>query len=812
MNKFWFAGLLIIFLFAAILLQSQNANLQSDLALANTENADSLQTADNLNGTVASLERQISDLEASLTPISVSMNDSSTEIAQLNANAELLAPTLTAYPQLLDEQTINSEAMRLAIESRMLLDELGGDTERAALLAIRSLKLEHSPFAEAVLLETLPQVPTIRLFEGHSHIVHAVAFSHDGRYALSGSSDNTVRLWDIATGENLLMMEGHFNQITSLAFSPDDRFAVSGSWDWTIRLWDLETGETVRIFEDSSDANGGIEGVAISPDGRFLLAVGNGLMRLWDIETGEMLRVFEGHEGTVWSVVFTPDGRSALSAGSDGTVRLWDVETGEMLRVFEGNGSSVLDVAVTPDAVYVLGALWDGTMHLWNMNTGQTLRLFEGHTALVRGVAISPDGLYALSASWDNTIRLWNLETGENIHIFEGMGFQPQTVAFSPDGTQALSGSWDGYVRLFDLSNLDNPSVAEPQVLMEFSWWVEEIAFSADARYAYAVGSIGSLQVWDFQENAIAYTLAAPEQEGYSLFSEVQFFADDRRILSIHNVEDDTFIEIWDRRDRELIETIDEASISRVFISAAAISPDNRIAAFGDNNGFITFWDLENSQLLFSQDNQAIDGPDPFGPDWSPSNAAGIAALAFSPDGQVIAAGLNNGAIELWNIESRELIHSLTGHYDALRDLAFSPDGQILVSASLDDTLRVWDVETGELLRVLEGHTAPVISLAISPDGSKILSASTDKTLRLWDLATGETLGVLSAHTDLVSAVAFSPDGTQALSGSWDGNVILWDLAPYEDLVAFACSRLFRDLTSFERANYDIEDDSPSCP
>jgi serine/threonine protein kinase/dipeptidyl aminopeptidase/acylaminoacyl peptidase len=242
---------------------------------------------------------------------------------------------------------------------------------------------------------------------GHGDYVTSVAFSQDGRHLLSGSRDNTVRLWDVESKKQLKRFTGHTSWVWSVVFAPDGRHALSGSDDKTVRLWDLETGKELRRFNGHTAK---IMSIALSRDGRHVLsAAGDATMRLWDVQTGQELRRFEGHKGGLYGVALCPDDRHALSAGSDKTIRLWDLETGEQLRCFVGHRGFVSSVAISRDGRRVASASWDRTVRLWDIESAEELCCFTGHTHCVMSVAFSPDGTHALSASWDRSLRLWPL-------------------------------------------------------------------------------------------------------------------------------------------------------------------------------------------------------------------------------------------------------------------------------------------------------------------------------------------------------------------------------------------------------------------
>jgi WD40 repeat protein/serine/threonine protein kinase len=295
--------------------------------------------------------------------------------------------------------------------------------------------------------KTKPEkVGEVRRFDGHTDGAWGVAFSPDGRYALSGAGDGTVRLWGVATGREVRRFSGHNKAVDDVAISPDGRRALTGSLDATVRLWDVQTGNEIRVLKGHTAS---VHRVAFSPDGRRALSGGDdGTMRLWDLESGREIRRFTGFI----CVAFSPDGRRALSGGGwDPAVRLWNVESGAEVRELLGHRQGVLSVVFLPGGRQALSCGHDRTLRLWDLDTGQEIRPFSGHTASVQRVAITRDGRYAVSASADKTVRLWDLQTSKELHCFTGHTEGVIGVAVSPDARYALSGSGDGTMRLWRL-------------------------------------------------------------------------------------------------------------------------------------------------------------------------------------------------------------------------------------------------------------------------------------------------------------------------------------------------------------------------
>jgi hypothetical protein len=200
----------------------------------------------------------------------------------------------------------------------------------AALLALALLNPVYAeggrdsaaPAQAAFPAEIVPQL-------GHSSGVTSVAFSPDGKTALSGSYDHTLKLWDLATGREIRKLQRHSIFFESVAFSPDGKTALSGSGDSTARLWDLATGREIQKLDGHSE---GVTSVAFSPDGKTALSGSwDHTARLWDLATGREIRKLDGHSYAVTSVALSPDGKAALSGSWDGTMRLWNIQSGEEL-------------------------------------------------------------------------------------------------------------------------------------------------------------------------------------------------------------------------------------------------------------------------------------------------------------------------------------------------------------------------------------------------------------------------------------------------------------------------------------------------
>jgi hypothetical protein len=162
------------------------------------------------------------------------------------------------------------------------------------------------------------------------------------------------------------------------------------------------------------------------------------------------------------------------------------------------------------------------------------------------------------------------------------------------------------------------------------------------------------------------------------------------------------------------------------------------------------------------------------------TNSSGLKALAIAPDNQIVASEGENYSIQLFSLETGQLIQSLAGHNVYLQALAFSPDSQILASCSVNKTIKLWDIQTGQLKHNLVGHSDVVYSIAFSSDGQLLASGGKDNTVRLWNTATGKLIRTLTGHWQKINAIAFSPDGVTLASGSILGTAKIWNIASGE--------------------------------
>jgi WD40 repeat protein len=217
-------------------------------------------------------------------------------------------------------------------------------------------------------------------------------------------------------------------------------------------------------------------------------------------------------------------------------------------------------------------------------------------------------------------------------------------------------------------------------------------------------------------------------------------------------------------------------------IFAVTLSPDGNLIATAMNNE-ICLWQMADSKQLFIYK----------------GHTAWVIAVAFSPNGQLLASGSDDQTIKLWDIHTGQCLQTLQAHTSRIESVVFSPDSQVLASGSNDKTVKLWDVRTGQCLKILQVKNSRVQSVIFSSNGQTLVSSSDDGTTQIWDIYTGQCLNILETHVNWRLSVALSPDGQTLATGS-DGNTIkLWNIYTGECLKTLERYQNFAWTVSFNR-------------
>jgi WD40 repeat protein len=499
-----------------------------------------------------------------------------------------------------------------------------------------------------------------------------------------------------------------------------------------VHLCDLATGlETLRFSLGEPSALS-----AFSPTDSNLIAcvqdaVGFGGLTLWNLATGNKRDWLEGK--SIGCLSWASDGRTLARASGDGTIKLWDVVRRKDTATLKGRGGWPPRVLFTRDGKTLIYEGADNSIKLWDVATRKEKGALKGYETRVSSFAVSPDGK-TLASGHDKNVWLWDLDTQKPLATLSQMGCVH--LAFSPDGRTLAGGGVPGRLRdWFDWIILWDVTTKEARARLSQHGPVCGLAFSPDGRTLFS-GCWG-----------------------------------------------DPFLRRWDVETGELI--VPSKGHASAVVSVA-ITPDGRTVASLEREGVLKLWDLVTGKEPITLQGQFKEN-NAFAP--SP-----LAPLAFSPDGQTMASGLERSdqqtaAIQLWDIPSRKALVTITGHGRPVTRVAFSPNSKLLASvgtgdprpvieaAKVSSEVKVWDVNGGKERASLPASVGHIVAIAFAADNNTLALGGEDGGVKLWDVAAGKELSTLRGHGGAVNCLAFSPDGRTLATGSKDQTVRTWDLA-----------------------------------
>jgi WD40 repeat protein len=481
---------------------------------------------------------------------------------------------------------------------------------------------------------------------------------------------------------------------------------------------------------------------------------------------GPLVASLTGHDASVTSVSYSPDGLFLGSGSYDRTVRIWNPKTCQQLHCLRGHKEGILAIAWSPDGTRLASGSIDGSVCLWNAEHGCLEKRFlvqDGTKTSKTGLAVlslsfSHDGSRIAAGCADYSAKVWNVATGRDAADSRVHEHSVRSVAFSPDDNILACGTWDGKLHLWDTT-----SWCEVRRLSRLGH-VSQIAFSRDGRWIIiAEGFLGTtVRVCDVQTGQEVACLDGHKDPVNS----VAFSSDGKWIASVSGDfqgHRDYSICVWEacswkRRGRF-------ASAHDSIINSVGFSPDGSFVATGADDRTIRVWTLPG--LLTTS---------------SGTNETGVTCLAFSPDGTLLAVGRRPHSLLICEAISGHAYRQFEGHDQWITSLAFSPDGGWLASGSVDRTVCVWDMETGNLIRRLSGHGDTVDSVVFSPDGKHMASGCTgDCIVRVWDTDSWNLLWKVNGAVN----VAFAPDGQRIATGTTEGKLLVWDINTGKDIAKF---------------------------
>lgn len=576
----------------------------------------------------------------------------------------------------------------------------------------------------------------IRVFNGHSNWVNSVSFRFDGKRIVSASDDKTVRIWDTETGNCVRTLKGHTSGVNSVSYSPSGKLIVSTSNDTTVRIWNAETGHVLRILRcypeiehvasmsyDSTTRTGwnvgceynvlncGVYSAAFSPNEKYVVSDFINNIIIWDAATGKKIKILKGHTGQINSLSFSPDGKHIVSSSDDKTVKIWDTETGNCILTYEGHDHGVTSAVFSPDGRSVVSAsssdgigVYNGIIILWDVNTGEEIQTIERRQYYDHSLSFSPDGK-SIASAFFKTISVWKVATGSDFCFQEEKPAEFYAAAFSPDGKHIVYTSSEKTVKIME--------VKTGQIVRTLDGHSSEVysaTFSANGKFIVTASNDSTIKIWEVKTGNCIRTLNGHKDAVLS----ASFSPDGKRIVSASA---DSTIRIWDAESgKELIKLKGHSGM----VYSATFSPDGRRIVSRSEDRTTKVWEAKTGSEIVS-----FEGPDDcysFGESYS---------AAFTLNGEcVIAPSNNNQTVNIRNIKTGKIIHTLKGNIWWVNPVVNTSEGERVVTTYLE-TVKVWDSETGVEIQSFQNNSQESYAI-FSPNGKQIL-VNDDGTFRIWD-------------------------------------------------------------------------------
>ncbi|MBI5758545.1 MAG: protein kinase [Planctomycetales bacterium] len=651
----------------------------------------------------------------------------------------------------------------------------------------------------------------------------------------------------------------HWGPVRSLAFGRQGQWLASAGDDQTIRLWNVSTGELLRTL-DVADRGLLVE---FSPDGRFVAVTGdNSGVLLWRTDSGEVLksggtgslpvrnesRPSGGRAGeqlpsgtpsnpsrrslrdSAWPVAFSPGGKTVITHSRTGQLLLWDLDTGEKLLTFAAEHASqaLKSLVFSADGQRVASySRLDQTVRVWRVATGDEERAFpRAHWPVFR-----PGGSVLAAETENDVVTLWNVETGEVVGTLRGAG---RPLRFNADGSQ-LATHVRGEMHVWNVTAARERGPAR-QVgeLLRISPSLQTVAEWDDPATPH--GAAGGLEFLRLTSAGERRTSGHPggvfaaefDPESAELATgggdhAIRMWSPatgaERRpkaalpgivLCDIHPdggwlalaCDDATvrLLELGEKSSHQKWKPSDTKVIHEAArgVTALRFSPDGKtLAAIGDWDVLADAESKRRSRKRPTRDAKDAAAPAPPIPTatlklWNVASGTELAlpgtdsrgavqnlrCLGFSPDGKSLAAGTSRSTVLVWDPASLAARGTFFKHSGRVECLSFSPNGKQVASAGTDRAVLIWNPLTGSVQHTLESDVArgPARATAFHPEGKLLATGGDDNFVTVWDTASGESKHELRVPGGLVRSLAFSPLGDQLASSNAAGQVHLWNV------------------------------------
>ena len=514
-----------------------------------------------------------------------------------------------------------------------------------------------------------------------------------------------MRIWDTATNDCIKVLEGHEGTVVSLALSKDGRRIVSGSSDKTVRIWDLENYRCLEVLQVGLD----VLFVSFTLDELSLVIQFEKEWQIFDIRSLECIKaipiygwdfnsngkivvssvsekklgIWEARNGALIHYIEYKEVVTAISIGNkyiisghiNGRLCVWDIQSGKCVQVIQGENSdmslhelSIVSLATDSDEQKIFSVAGIGVLRIWNIQTGECLKTFQSEGEVVGAIAVSCDGALLVTASSQKTLSIWDVRYGCYFSVQQAHRNRISEISASEDWRRIGSGGLDRKVRVWDSLTAECLDIYDRKISHG------GISLGLDGQHLVSAGPRPLVLVWDTQSGKCVKGLKGHDKEVTS----VVFSSDSTKIISGSA---DRTIRIWDAVSGECLNSLigHEGSVTCLKTSK---NGSQIISCSTDKT--IRIWDVASGKCF-----KVLRG-----------HERNVNSIALSDDGHQLVSGSMDKTLRIWDTQRATVVKVLHGHEDSVCYVGLSIDRRTIVSASVDNTLRIWDALSGKCISI----------------------------------------------------------------------------------------------------------------
>jgi WD40 repeat protein/signal transduction histidine kinase len=529
----------------------------------------------------------------------------------------------------------------------------------------------------------------------HESFITSLAVTHDNKYVVAGSKDNTIGLWDFKENKCYHQFKGvHSVSVTSVVVTLDNKYVISAMSKSVVsvqeenvsslEIWNIETKSLHHRFEE---AHSDMINSVTTPDQDFVVSASSDkTIAVWSILEKRLLyRLEQAHSLEITSAVVTSDKQLLISGSEDRTISFWDFAKQTLLYQFESaHFKGIKSLAITSDDNYIVAGSKDKTIGIWRITEKKFFHEFIRPHPSPSPVAVTPDSNYIVSEFGNNSLGIWDIQTKSFFGKFEKVHKQMITsVTITPDQQYIISGSLDKRICVWDIRQKNLKSQAERAHFGQ----VKSLVVTPNNKYIVSSSSDKTIAIWDLPINL-------------------------NQQLQLHHR--------FERAHHSEIESV-------------AITPDSKYIVSGSWDRTLGLWDIKQKKFLHR---------------FNGAHSAKINSVAVTPDQNhfYVASGSDDGSIGIWkleeiNSESRfereieiKLFHRFKGgHTGRVTSVTATSDSQYIVSVSIDQSILVWDILDWKLLLRLEAaHDEWIHTVTVTKNIKYIISGSS-ASIKVWN-------------------------------------------------------------------------------